>query len=423
MMNNFLNLRMYMSNSRIVAWFVWVIASLFYAYQYVLRVMPNIMMDDITQHFHIDAIVYGQFSGVYYLGYSLMHLPIGIMLDRFGPRKVMTVCIILPVIGLLPLIFADHWVYPLLGRALIGIGSSAAILGTFKIIRMSFQERHFSRMLSFSVMIGLIGAVYGGKPVNYMCDAFGYKMVVATFIVIGLLLACITYFIVPDEKPMPHKSAVANIKAVFSNHKVMLLCCFAGLMLGPLEGFSDVWGSGFLKQVYGLNTSTASYLPSMIFIGMCFGSPLLSLIAEKTGYYLGTIMISGLLMCLIFIALIAGVLTVSSMVVSFILVGICCAYQILTLYKVSTYVPNELAGLTTAVANMIIMIFGYAFHSVIGVVINQYGGIYNANAFIYGISVIPITLAVGIVGILFLAYWEYYELTRDKTYSNKLYSN
>ncbi|CAM2926752.1 major facilitator superfamily (MFS) transporter [Legionella steigerwaltii] len=401
-----------MSTSRVVAWFVWIVASIFYAYQYVLRVMPNIMMNDITSQFHIDATVFGQFSGVYYLGYSLMHLPIGIMLDRFGPRKVMTLCILLPVIGLLPLIFADHWVYPLIGRALIGIGSSAAILGTFKIIRMTFKEQHFSRMLSFSVMIGLIGAVYGGEPVSYMCQTLGYKVVIEVFIAIGLILACLTYFIVPDEKPTYHASVLTNIKTVFSNRKVILLCCFAGLMLGPLEGFSDVWGSGFLRQVYGFNSSTANYLPSMIFIGMCFGSPILSLIAEKTGYYLGTIIAAGIAMCVVFTALIMGMLTVSSITISFILVGMCCAYQILAIYKASTFVPENLAGLTTAIANMIIMIFGYAFHSVIGFIINVNGGIRETEAFVYGVGVIPVTLAMGVIGFLFLVYREKYGVSK-----------
>src|ERR1700719_3201567 len=92
---------------------VWVVASVFYAYQYILRVMPNIMLDDIMQQFNINAATFGQFSGVYYIGYSLMHLPIGIMLDRYGPRKTMTGCILLTVMGLLPLIFAEHWAYPI----------------------------------------------------------------------------------------------------------------------------------------------------------------------------------------------------------------------------------------------------------------------------------------------------------------------
>jgi predicted MFS family arabinose efflux permease len=404
-----------MSTSRIIAWFVWIIVSIFYAYQYVLRVMPSIMFNDITLQFHIDATVFGQFSGVYYLGYSLMHLPIGLMLDRFGPRKIMTGCILLTVIGLLPIICATHWIYPLIGRALIGIGSSAAILGTFKIIRMTFNEQHFPRMLSLSVMIGLIGAVYGGGPVSFMCHTLGYKMVVNIFIALGLMLAGITYFIVPDLKSTYQDTIMANVRTVFTHKKIMLMCCFAGLMLGPLEGFSDVWGPVFLRHVYGLHTSMANYLPSMIYIGMCFGSPILSLIAERTGYYLGTIITAGILMCLIFIALISGLFTVSGITISFILVGVCCAYQILAIYKVSTYVPEHLAGLATAIANMIIMIFGYGFHTVIGLVINAYGGVEVTQAFIYGIAIIPVTLGIGAVGFLILAYQEKY-IVKNVTY-------
>lgn len=397
-----------MSTSRFVAWFVWIIASLFYAYQYVLRVMPNIMLEDITNQFHIDAGVFGQFSGVYYLGYSLMHLPIGIMLDRFGPRKVMSTCIILTVLGLMPIIFAEHWIYPLVGRWLIGIGSSAAILGTFKIIRMGFKEAHFSRMLGFSVMIGLIGAVYGGGPVSLMCGLWGYKMVVCIFALTGLLLAALTYAIVPEVPATPHASVMANIRLVFSNGKVMMMCLFAGLMLGPLEGFSDVWGSGFLKQVYGLNATTANSLPSLIFIGMCFGAPALSLLAEKTGQYLWTIMGAGLVMLLAFVLLLTGSMSISQVSISFVLVGICCAYQILALYQVSTYVAENLVGLTTAIANMIIMSFGYGFHSLIGFIIKSNGGIQVASAFIYGIGLIPLTLGLGVAGFLFLVIQEKY---------------
>jgi MFS family permease len=200
---------------------------------------------------------------------------------------------------------------------------------------------------------------------------------------------------------------------VFTHKKVIFMCCFAGLMLGPLEGFSDVWGSGFLKQAYSLSATTANYLPSMIYIGMCFGSPVLSLIAEKTGYYLGTIIVAGFVMFLIFSSLVAGILTIPSITISFILVGICCAYQILAIYKVSTYVPEQLAGLTTAIANMIIMIFGYGFHSIIGYVINAYGGTHVTQAFIYGIGVIPVTLAMGIVGFSLMAYKEKYSTSSN----------
>ena len=395
-----------MATSRMIAWFVWIIASVFYAYQYILRVMPNIMLGNIMQQFHIDPVIFGQFSGVYYIGYALMHIPIGIMLDRFGPRKIMTGCILLTVVGLLPIIFAENWIYAVMGRALIGIGSSAAILGIFKIIRMTFSELRFSRMLSFSVTIGLIGAIYGGGPVSFMCNTLGYKAVVGIFVGIGLVLAAVTYFIVPNMPATQHRAIITDIKEVFTNHKVIALCFFAGLMVGPLEGFADVWGSEFLKQVYGFDKEVASYLPSMIFMGMCFGAPVLSLIAEKTRNYIGCVIVAGILMAVTFAALIAGLLSKGSITIGFILVGICCAYQIIVIYKASTYVPGHVASLTTAVANMIIMSFGYAFHTVIGFVINAYGGINTSQSFIYGVGVIPITLAIGVMGFLVLAYKE-----------------
>ena len=387
-----------LSSSRAVAWTVWMIASVFYAYQYILRVMPNIMLDDIMQQFHIGAAGFGQFSGVYYIGYSLMHVPIGIMLDRFGPRKIMSGCILLTVIGLLPLIFAEHWVYPVVGRVFIGLGSSAAILGLFKIIRMSFSETRFARMLSISVTIGLIGAIYGGGPVSFMRDAFGYQSVVQILAAAGIVLALATYWMVPDAKTTQQTSIFADIKEVITNRKVVGLCLCAGLMVGPLEGFADVWGTAFLKQAYGFEGTLAASLPSMIFIGMCFGGPILSLLAEKAGGYLATIVTAGMVMIVCFSCLLLTHLPSAALSANFVLVGMCCAYQILAIYKASTYAREHVAGLTTAVANMIIMIFGYAFHTLIGTVVNAFGGPHSTQALLYGVTVIPIGLTLGTLG-------------------------
>ncbi len=78
----------------------------------------------------------------------------------------MILCILFKGGGLLPIIFAKHWIYPIMGRFLIGAGSSGAILGAFKVIRMAFHEQGFTRMLSYTVTIGLLGPIYGGTPVS-----------------------------------------------------------------------------------------------------------------------------------------------------------------------------------------------------------------------------------------------------------------
>ena len=397
------------STSRALALGIWGIASLFYAYQYILRVMPNIMLHDIMEQFNISSVTFGQFSGVYYIGYSLMHLPIGIMLDRYGPKKIMTACILLTVLGLTPLLFASHWLYPIVGRFLMGLGSSAAILGVFKIIRMIFDAKHFARILSLSVTIGLAGAIYGGGPVSYMRDVFGYQTVVKFLACMGLFLAGLTYWIIPNITNSSKKPIISDIKEVLTNRRVILCCIFAGLMVGPLEGFADVWGTVFFKQVYGFKGSLAASMPSMIFVGMCFGAPVLSWVADKIGNYLATIIAAGVIMTISFILLLFWQLPATILTFNFVLVGVCCAYQILAIYKATTYVRDHVIGLTTAVANMIIMIFGYVLHSIIGGMVGAMGGPTSSQALLYGTAIIPATLSLGAVGFLFLNIREHYQ--------------
>ncbi len=387
-----------MFRSKKVAFAVWSIAAIFYAYQYILRVMPSSMLEDLMLQFNFDAATYGQFSGVYYIGYSAMHLPIGIALDRFGPRKVMTICILLTVIGLLPIIFSDYWVLPIIGRAFIGIGSSAAILGTFKVIRVAFNEKSFASMLGWAVTIGLLGAIYGGGPVNYLSEHIGYINVVEILTIAGLVLAILTYIVVPEVKTKNDSSVIADIKEVMTNKRVLAICALGGMMVGPLEGFADVWGSVFLKNAYGINETIAASLPSLIFIGMSIGSPLIGYVAEKSGYYIGTIAFCALTMAIGFIALVSSEMPESYISADFIIIGICCAYQILVIYKASTYVREHVASLTNAVANMIIMSFGYVVHTVMGSTIDLLGGKNDIKALTYGVATIPAAMLIALFG-------------------------
>ena len=382
--------------------FMWLIASIFYAYQYILRVMPSIMLEDIMFKFKIEADSFGQFSGVYYIGYSLMHIPLGIMLDRYGPRKVMTSCMLLCILGSLPIIYLDGWFYTVFGRFLVGAGSSGAILGAFKVIRMMFEERKFTRMLTFTVSIGLVGAIYGGGPLNYMCQTWGYVNMVQILCIVGLILASFTYIMIPEVPISKSENMFKDILALISNKRVLMVCIAAGMMVGPIEGFADVWGSIFFKKIYGIEANIAASLPSMIFIGMCFGAPLLGIIAERISY-LGTIIFSGLFMSSAFCIMLLFKIDLEFLSIGFVLVGVCCAYQIIAIYYASTLVSENIAGLTNAMANMIIMSFGYAFHSIIGYVVKIMGGIESPDALIYGVSVIPFALLVGSFGFLYIA--------------------
>lgn len=400
-----------MNSGRFTLWVMWLIASFFYAYQYVIRVLPSIMISDIMGKFDIDAALFGQFSGIYYIGYAVTHIPIGILLDRIGAKKTLPIFICLTVLGVAPLIWSNFWIYPIIGRFLVGVGASSAILGVFKITRMAFHEKRFAIMLSWSVTIGLTGAIYGGGPLNYLKSIWGYEKVVYTLMVLGLALAALTYILIPEQKKEEaNKSIWHDIKNVLSNKKVMAICFFAGCMVGPLEGFADVWGSTFLHTVYGLEENTASSLPSIIFLGMACGAPFLSWVAARLNNNLAVIFACGLFMGLAFVLLLQAALPVAWLSFLFFVIGVLCSYQILAIYEASTYVSPRVAGLTNAMANMIIMTFGYVFHSIIGETIDLFSNregylpLDSSQALVYGIWVIPAGLFLGALGLAIILF-------------------
>ncbi len=395
-------------------WFLWVLVSVFYAFQYILRVLPNILMPDIMSRFHIDAVLFGQLSGWYYIGYALIHIPVGLMLDHWGPKRVIPVCLLLTVVGLLPLMYSDHWMYPLLGRVLIGIGSSAAVLGCFKVIRMGFPEDWFTRILGLSATIGLCGAIYGGKPVAMLFEQYGFDKPLWGLIATGVGLAALIYFTAPQIEKVPQHTPWEDIKLILSNKKFLFLSFLGGCMVGPVEGFADAWGASFLQQAYGLEKTVASNYTSQIFVGFCFGAPFLTFFADKFKAYLSTILFSALIMGGIFTTLLIQPVPVAILPFLFTVIGVFCAYQMILIYKASTFVETELAGLATACTNMIIMIFGYLFHSGIGTLMDMFWDgtmvdghiVYTQDSFFFGLGIIPAGMFLAALGVIGLAVQE-----------------
>lgn len=359
--------------------------------------------------FLTDASGFGTFSGWYYIGYAAAHLPIGVLLDRFGPKWVMASCVLISVLGMVPLVASDTWIWAVLGRFLVGVGSSGAILGVFKIVRLYFPDEQFSRVLGLSVTMGLAGALYGSYPVGRLSVAFGWEEVLMGLFVGGVILAGVMVFMTPrtpQESARGEGALLDDLGLVFTNKFVLITAFSAALMVGPLEGFADVWANSYLVHVYGYSPEAASFLPSLIFIGMGVGSPVLGFLAQRWHAYYGVTLGCALGMALLFAVMLFVPLPFFATACFFFLIGMMSAYQVLALYMNSKNVDERLSGMVTALTNMIIMSFGYLFHMVISKVMvlfwdGQVVGclpIYSAVSYVKGLSIIPVTLLLGFLG-------------------------
>ena len=394
--------------TKFVSIIVWFCITLFYCYQYILRALPNIIMPDIMNKYSIGATEFSSFAGMYYIGYVIVHIPIGILLSRLGAKIVLPACIALTAIGLVPLAYFDNWAVVIIGRVLTGIGSSAAIVGALQIFRIIYPDK-FSRMLGIMVFFGLITVVYAGAPLANVIMMIGIDTTIGVLLYSGIALALFTYFLMPNSAGETSDSSILiDIKATLGNPKIITASLLAGLMVGPLEGFADAWGSAFMISVYSIEKSVADSITLSVFLGMCIGCIILPYIADKTRMYFGVTITSGIAMILCFMHILSGIATANTLYYACLVSGIFCAYQVVIISKIATFVSEERSGVAAAIANMIIMTFGLVFHKFIGITLDwQWNGkmlqsikLYEAEAFINSISIIPAATAIAVIGFI-----------------------
>jgi predicted MFS family arabinose efflux permease len=379
---------------------------MFYCYQSILRALPNIILPNLMSKYGVGASEFSSFAAIYYVGYVIMHIPIGIMLSRFGARTVLPICIVITSIGLVPLAYFDSWTAVVIGRTLTGIGSSAAIVGALQIFRIIYPDK-FSRMLGFMVLFSLITVVYAGPPLAKVILLIGIDTTIGMLLYSGLALAAFTYLLMPKSaEETSHSSVMVDLKSTFGNPKLIIASLLAGLMIGVMEGFADAWGSVFMITVYGLEKSVADSITLSVFLGMCAGCIILPYIADKTRMYYGVTIASGVIMILCFIHILSGTATSDTLYYACLVSGVFCAYQVVIISKIATFVSEERSGIAAAIANMIIMTFGLFFHKFIGITLDwQWTGkmtqdvkSYSVEAFTNSIAIIPISAAIAIIG-------------------------
>lgn len=390
---------------------MWLFPLSFFAYQFILRLWPGLMMHQIMDQFSIDASHFGLLAAFYYYGYAGMQIPVAILLERFGVRRV--VFLFAVICGLATLMFThtNHFYVAVLSRFLIGAGSAVGFLAISKVVSEWFPKEHYARMIGFSFTFGLMGAIFGGKPVSLLIETYPWQSVALTLATISIVIGCLTYFILRspqtnNEQKEEEQFNLANFRSLLSSPVIWFLAIANLLMVGSLEGFADVWGVPYLMTAYDLNKADAAGLISFIFFGMLIGGPLLALLSRKLGNYT-VIAASGLGMAAAFLLLFLNQ-SYNSVLLSclFFGVGILCCYQVIVFAAGSNLVAPKHLGVTVAFLNCINMLGGSFFHTTIGKIMDVFGGgglnheglrIYDLHAYKYALCVVPLCALVGAV--------------------------
>ena len=398
-----------MRNSRYLPYLIWLFPLLFFTYQFILRLWPGLMMHQIMEQFSIDASHFGLLAAFYYYGYAGMQIPVAILLDRFGAKIIVFIFALICGVASIAFTFTDNFHIALLSRFFVGVGSAVGFLGISKVVSEWFPKEQYARMIGFSFTVGLMGAIFGGMPVNMLIESYGWQNVALVLAAVSIMLGVGAYLVL--EKPVDAAQETgqfkkSNFAPLFSSPIIWLLAASNLLMVGSLEGFADVWGVQYLMIAYDLSKSDAAGLASFIFFGMVFGGPLLAFCSKKSSNY--TVIIScGVGMAFMFAMLLltehynwwllAGI---------FFVMGLMCCYQVIVFAAGSELVTPESLGVTIAFLNCINMLGGSFFHTIIGRVMDMFWTgslgedglrIYDLQAYKYALSVAPVCAIIGAI--------------------------
>ena len=344
-------------NTRLAA-VAWLLAAIYYFYQYVMRSSPSVMINQLAEGFGLSALGVASMVGLFYYGYSPFSLIAGAAMDRLGPRKVIPVGAVIVGIGALLFSSGNHAIGGI-GRFLQGAGGVFALIGAIYIASKHFPASKAATLIGATQMFGMAGGSAGQFAVGPLIsrgvawNSFWLWMGIA-----GLALGVVLWLLLPkDEIPKQKenwiKSATGAFKIVFKNPQSVLCGIIAGLLFIPTTIFDMVWGVRFLQDAHGLDYGTAVLRSASVPFGWIIGCPLLGFVSDRIGRRKPVIFGGAglLLICLTFILF--GRPGILPPFVPGLIAGIASGAAMLTYTVIKEANPPHLSGTATGVINFI----------------------------------------------------------------------
>ena len=401
------------SSSRALTAFA--IGTLFFAFAFIQRVAPSVMTTELMRDFSVGGAALGTLSAWYFYAYAGIQLPVGMLTDRFGPRKLMSVAVALCALGSFGFAASDSLLAASFFRAMIGATVAFGFVGTLTIASYWFAPARFAMLAGVIQSVGMCGAMLGQAPLRFAVEQFGWRSTVGAMGVAALILAVLLFFIVPRR---PRTSAPASaqnnvffgLKAVLVNPQSWVCAGIGFGMTAIMLAFAGLWAVPWLSSVFAYPVSTAAGVVSLLFLGWAIGAPFMGWISDHIGRRKPVLLIGVVCNIVIFsIILFAGVSTLM-MSVLFFMLGVSGSMMTVSFGSMREVNSTRHSATAIGLINMCVVGSGAVMQPVIGWLLDlgwtgqmaDGARIYNADAYSTAFTVLIASNILALLCILFL---------------------
>jgi len=404
-------------------WLIWGLGAAFFFAEYLGRVAPEVVVSELMQTFHVSATSLGVLSGMFLWPYIIMQMPVGVLVDRFGPHKLLTVTAVICAVGCFIFGAAQSIFLAELGRFLMGFGAAFAFVGALKLATMWFCASRIGLLAGLTQALGMFGAALGVGPLASVVSVLGWRTTM--FLIGGILLviAMLIGLIVrdhpgrmpqseqPSEKLGSHISMWNALLEVLKNPQSWLNGLYLGFVFAPTGAFAELWGATYVTYNNGLPNTTAAEAISCIFLGWAVGGPIAGMLSDRICRRIPVMLGSAILsLVTMTAALYLPNLSVPMLFLLMFMYGVSNT-GVGVSYALSGEInPRRIAGTSLAFANMASIIIAGALQPLIGWFLDlQWDGkiidgvpIYSVEAYRQAMLALPICLALGVVMCFFV---------------------
>lgn len=400
------------------AWLILVCAWSFYLYEFILRISPSVMTDQLMSFFSIAACGLGTLSSFYYIGYVPLQIPCGVIVDYAGPRITVTSSAMLCVLGTVIFASSESLMLAQFGRFLIGAGSACAYIACLKISSVWFDPSKFALIAGTGQMISVLGGSIGNRPLANLVNTVGWQTTMFYGAFLGCIIAISCWMIIRDkpkdierEKKEINQHISQGLLKIITNKQNILIACYGFLMNMIITTFAELWGIPFVMSVYHIDNQSASMATTAVLLGFGIGSVLSAFIANIFKSYNVVMRLSALGVCLFLGMAIWFPLSYDAMIAVLFLAGFFGGMQILYFTAAAFHAPSEATATAVGFTNAFVTASGIIFQPFLGWILEYFWDgslkdncipVYSVEAYQYALSSMLICVLLAFIVMFFV---------------------
>ncbi len=256
-----------------------------YFLSYLYRVVNAVIAPDLVAETALDAAALGLLTSVYFLAFGLFQLPLGLLLDRFGPRRTESTLLLLAAMGALVFAASGSLLGLTLGRALIGLGVSACLMAAFKAFVLWFPKERLPLVNGLQMAAGGLGALAGTAPVEAALAFTTWRGVFVLLASCTLAVAVVIFLTVPeragDQARGRFGEQLRGVGEVFSSPVFWRIAPWTVASQATFLSVQTLWTGPWLRDVAGLERGVVANVLALIAVAMILGFVVMGALAER----------------------------------------------------------------------------------------------------------------------------------------------